>query len=169
MGTAELLSRLAENVSVRRAFGAAYEKDGLLIIPVALVAGGGGGGGGTYPPPVATASGAAASGAAASGAAASGAATSGATASGAAISSADVADVAGGGDGQTAAGRPAGSGSGGGFGGLIMPVGVYVVNGDQVRWVPAVDVTVIVLASLGAVRLLAGLGSRARRRRLTTG
>jgi uncharacterized spore protein YtfJ len=142
MGTQELLSRLAENVSVRRAFGAAYEKDGLLIIPVALVAGGGGGGDRTYPPPGAAASGTAASG------------TGGA-------------DVAGHHAGQPVDGLPAGSGSGGGFGGLIMPVGVYVVNGDQVRWVPAVDVTVLVLASLGAVRLLVGLGSRARRRRLS--
>jgi hypothetical protein len=25
-----------------------------------------------------------------------------------------------------------------------MPVGVYVVKGDQVRWVPAMDVTVVV-------------------------
>jgi hypothetical protein len=44
-----------------------------------------------------------------------------------------------------------------------MPLGVYVVNGDQVRWVPVVDVTVVVLASLGVVRLLAGLRTRARR------
>jgi len=32
---------------VSRAFGTAYEKDGSLVIPVALVAGGGGGGEGT--------------------------------------------------------------------------------------------------------------------------
>ena len=57
------------------------------------------------------------------------------------------------------------AGSGGGFGGLVMPVGVYVVQGDQVRWVPAVDVTVIVLAGLSAVRLLVGLGTRVRRHR----
>jgi uncharacterized spore protein YtfJ len=142
MTTQELLSRLAENVSVRRAFGTAYEKDGLLIIPVALVAGGGGGGDGTYPSPAATP------------AAAPPAAT-------------PAADLAGDGAPQQAATGPAGSNSGGGFGGLIMPVGVYVVNGDQVRWVPAVDVTIMVLAGLGAVRLLAGLGSRARRRRLS--
>ncbi len=49
MGAQELMSRLSENLSVRRAFGAAYEKDGLLVIPVALVAGGGGGGEGTMP------------------------------------------------------------------------------------------------------------------------
>src|SRR5262245_46219700 len=44
MDVEHLLARASENLSVRRAFGAAYEKDGMLIIPVALVAGGGGGG-----------------------------------------------------------------------------------------------------------------------------
>jgi hypothetical protein len=39
-----LLAKAADNLSVRRAFGTAYEKDGVLIIPVAIVAGGGGGG-----------------------------------------------------------------------------------------------------------------------------
>jgi hypothetical protein len=38
-----LLAKAADNLSVRRAFGTAYEKDGILIIPVAIVAGGGGG------------------------------------------------------------------------------------------------------------------------------
>ena len=49
MDTHELMGRLSENLSACRAFGAAYEKDGLLVIPVALVAGGGGGGEGTMP------------------------------------------------------------------------------------------------------------------------
>ena len=44
MGTDESTSRIADRLSVRRAFGSAYEKNGLLVIPVALVAGGGGGG-----------------------------------------------------------------------------------------------------------------------------
>ena len=38
--------------------------------------------------------------------------------------------------------------SGGGCGGLVMPAGVYVVKGDQVRRVPAVDVTVVVGSNL---------------------
>jgi hypothetical protein len=38
-----LLRKVSDDLSVRRAFGTAYEKDGLLIIPVAMVAGGGGG------------------------------------------------------------------------------------------------------------------------------
>ena len=44
MDVENLLAKASDNFSVRRAFGAAYEKDGTLIIPVALVAGGGGGG-----------------------------------------------------------------------------------------------------------------------------
>ncbi len=47
MDVEDLLAAASENLSVRRAFGTAYEKDGMLIIPVALVAGGGGGGTGT--------------------------------------------------------------------------------------------------------------------------
>jgi uncharacterized spore protein YtfJ len=43
----ELLAKVAQHLSVSRAFGTAYEKDGSLVIPVALVAGGGGGGEGT--------------------------------------------------------------------------------------------------------------------------
>ena len=49
MDIENILARAAENLSVRRVFGAAYEKDGMVIIPVALVAGGGGGGGDTAP------------------------------------------------------------------------------------------------------------------------
>ena len=40
MDAGNLLDKVSDNLSVRRAFGAAYEKDGTLIIPVALVAGG---------------------------------------------------------------------------------------------------------------------------------
>jgi uncharacterized spore protein YtfJ len=43
----ELLNKVGQNLSVKRAFGVAYEKSDALIIPVALVAGGGGGGEGT--------------------------------------------------------------------------------------------------------------------------
>jgi uncharacterized spore protein YtfJ len=47
----ELLGKVAQHLSVSRAFGTAYEKDGSLVIPVALVAGGGGGGEGASGPP----------------------------------------------------------------------------------------------------------------------
>ncbi len=44
MDIEKLLSKAADEASVRRAFGAAIERDGILVIPVAWVAGGGGGG-----------------------------------------------------------------------------------------------------------------------------
>ena len=132
MNTRELMDRMAENLSVRRSFGAAYEREGLLIIPVALVAGGGGGGEGPIKPPPAT----------------------GHTR---AIEAA-----------QPANGAPFDSqpptGTGGGFGGLVLPVGVYVVKGDHVRWVPAFDATLIALASLSVVRVFLSLMKNARRR-----
>ena len=114
MDIKDLLHRATENISVSRAFGAAYEKDGVLVIPVALVAGGCGGGEGSS--------------------------TLG-------NSSND--------DGMEASGTHQGdSGSGGGFGGVVLPVGAYVVKDEQVRWIPAVNVTVIVIAVLFAIRLL---------------
>ncbi len=49
MDLKDLLSRASDHLSVGRAFGNAYEREGSLIIPVALVAGGGGGGGTNEP------------------------------------------------------------------------------------------------------------------------
>lgn len=118
MNSKDLLGQLAEHLSVRRAFGTAYERDGLLVIPVALVAGGGGGGEGTV--------------------------------------------LLGDGTGGSAGTAP--SGSGGGFGGLVLPIGTYVVKDDSVRFVPVVNVTVIVLAGLSLVRLLVRSRGRGRRR-----
>jgi hypothetical protein len=129
-----LLAKAADNLSVRRAFGTAYETNGMLVIPVAIVAGGGGGGtarnrrgnpaAGPGSPP-----------------------EEGATAQ----------DMT-----PQDAGRTE---TGGGMGGLVLPSGVYVVRGDVVRWVPAVDVTVAALASLGLARILARTWTRQRRRR----
>ena len=134
MDVENLLAKTSDSLSVRRAFGTAYEKDGMLIIPVAMVAGGGGGGTsrtrrgnsaarpGTSPEEDATA------------------------------------------DGAT----PQDSGpmdAGGGFGGLVLPSGAYVVKGDQVRWVPAVDTTLLVLAGLSLARVLARTWGRRRGRR----
>jgi hypothetical protein len=36
-------------------------------------------------------------------------------------------------------------------------VGVYVVKGEQVRWIPAFDPTLIVLGGLGVLRILMSL------------
>ena len=134
MEVEKLLAQVADNLSVRRAFGTGYEKDGMLIIPVAIVAGGGGGGAGRNrrgdqdagpdgPPE-------------------------------AAVTADDSA--------PQDSGR---TGAGGGFGGLVLPSGAYVVKGDQVRWVPAVDVTIVVLASLSMMRMLARAWTRQRKHR----
>jgi uncharacterized spore protein YtfJ len=131
MDAADLLTKLSDNLSVRRAFGTAYEKDGVLVIPVALVAGGGGGGtarprhGDPAADPLYE---------------------GGPMAPGAPPPHPEPADA------------------GGGFGGLVWPAGAYVMNGDQVRWVPAVDPTIIVLASLTLVQILARTWTRSRRR-----
>jgi uncharacterized spore protein YtfJ len=133
-----ILARAAENLSVRRAFGTAYEKDGMLIIPVALVADGGGGGTGT-----------------------------------ARTRNGDSATGPGGPAGAGPAGHdaaardPGRTDAGGGFGGLVLPSGAYVVKGDQVRWVPAVDATIVALASLTLVRVLVRSWARRRMRHRT--
>ena len=135
MDVGTILEKAAENLSVRRAFGTAYEKDDMLIIPVALVAGGGGGGTGTR------------------------------TRSGDSAARPDALPGAGPPGHDAAAQDPEGTGAGGGFGGLVLASGVYVVKGDQVRWVPAVDVTIVVLASLSLVRVLARAWTRRSKRR----
>jgi hypothetical protein len=134
MDVENLLAKAADNFSVRRAFGIAYEKDGMLIIPVAIVAGGGGGG----------------------------------TARTRRGNLAASPDDPPGEDTTAHDATPQDSGrteAGGGFGGLVLPSGAYVVKGDQVRWVPAVDVTITVLASLSLVRVLARAWCRQRQRR----
>ena len=132
MDVGNLLMKASDNLSVRRAFGTAYEKDGILIIPVAMVAGGGGGG--TARPrqagPPADAS----------------------------PEGSPAAQEATAQDSQRAD-------TGGGFGGVVLPAGAYVVKGDQVRWVPAVDMTIVVLTTLGVARILARMWTRSGRRR----
>lgn len=88
-----------------------------------------------------------------------------------------VARVSGGagsgwGSGEVGGGREAtrgegtGSGGGGGFGVHVRPLGVYVVEGTQVRWQPALDIGRVILGGqlVGAVALLV-LASVLRRRR----
>ena len=43
---ADVLSRVGDQISVRRVFGEPVERDGVLVIPVAVAVGGGGGGSG---------------------------------------------------------------------------------------------------------------------------
>jgi hypothetical protein len=134
MDVGKLLMKVSDDLSVHRAFGTAYEKDDMLIIPVALVTGGGGGG--TARP--------------------------------------RHRDPEGGPDSlpeESPAGPDATpqdserTEAGGGFGGLVLPSGAYVVKDGQVRWVPAVDMTIVVLASLSLVRVVARTWTRSRRRR----
>ena len=128
MDAGNLLEKVSDNLSVRRAFGTAYEKDGMLIIPVAIVAGGGGAG---------TAR-----------------ARRGNLAGPDGLAEEDLAAHG------AAPQAPGQMDAGGGFGGLVLPAGVYVVKGDQVRWVPAVDVTIVVLASLSLAWVLARTWAR---------
>jgi uncharacterized spore protein YtfJ len=123
----ELLARVGQNLSVSRAFGTAYEKDGSLVIPVALVAGGGGGGEGPTGSPT----------------------------DAPADAEPEVDDV-----------TPTLelSGSGGGFGGVVMPAGVYVVKDDQVRWVPAVNANLVIVVTSLTLRMIARARRKARRR-----
>jgi len=132
MDVENLLAKAADNLSVRRAFGAAYEKDGMLIIPAAMVAGGGGGG------------------------------TARTRRGNSALGS--VSPPGEGAAAHEAAPQDSGRAeAGGGFGGLVLPSGAYVVKDGQVRWVPAVDVTIAVLASLSLVRVLARTWTRSSR------
>ena len=127
MDVEKLLAKVGDNLSVRRAFGGAYEKDGVLIIPVALVAGGGGGG----------------------------------TSRPRHRDSAVRPDAPAAPDATPTESER--TDAGGGFGGLVLPAGAYVVRGDQVRWVPAVNPTLVVMASLSLVRILTSAWVRGRR------
>lgn len=63
-----------------------------------------------------------------------------------------VAFVAGGGGGGQGTDEKANQGEGGGFGGVVYPIGAYVIRDDQVRFVPAVNVTRLITAVLFVVR-----------------
>ena len=65
----------------------------------------------------------------------------------------------GGGDGAPETGIPS---NGGGFGGMSWPLGVYMVRGEDVKWVPIIDPTRLAIAAIGLVKI--GLKVRAVRR-----
>jgi uncharacterized spore protein YtfJ len=96
MDVNQLMQQTRDTLTVSRLFGEPHERNGVTVIPVAVVRGGGGGGQG---------------------------------------------------EGSGPEGVGSGSGSGGGFGLAGKPAGVYVVQGDGVRWRPAVDVNRIVLGA----------------------
>jgi uncharacterized spore protein YtfJ len=57
MNAQEILGQTRDMLTVKRVFGDPYERDGVLLVPVARVRGGGGGGGGEGGPPGAETSG----------------------------------------------------------------------------------------------------------------
>ncbi|TML85817.1 MAG: hypothetical protein E6G06_21675 [Actinobacteria bacterium] len=120
-----LLGRIGDSISGHKSFGPAFEKDGILLIPVAYVFGGGGGGEGEEPAQ----------------------------------------------PGKDKADKPESNqkkGSGGGYGLVTWPIGAYVVQDGQVRWVPVIDpglmMTSGALAIAVVVRSLRRKRRRARRR-----
>jgi uncharacterized spore protein YtfJ len=76
-----------------------------------------------------------------------------------------VAFVAGGGGGGDELEGPDGvaGATGSGVGGITWPIGAYVIKEGNVRWMPAVDVTLIALGGLVVMRTV--LKIRARRHR----
>jgi uncharacterized spore protein YtfJ len=114
MDPIELMTQARDALTVKRVFGEPYERDGVTLIPAAVVRGGAGGGQGE------------------------------------------------GSEGETRTG----SGAGGGFGVVAKPAGVYVIEGDNVRWQPAVDVNRIVLGGqiVAIVALLVLRGALRHRR-----
>ncbi len=66
-----------------------------------------------------------------------------------------VAMVAGGwGGGERPSGADTGPETGSGSGGLARPLGVYVLRDGKVRWVPAVNATLVAITALIVVRRL---------------
>ena len=125
-----------DTFTVRRVFGEAYERDGVLVVPVARVTGvmgtGAGGGEGEGDAPAWTAR------RPIGGPHRRTRETSPADAVQSAEPSAQD-DATSDGTGR-ANGRGSGHGGGGGFGTRVRPLGVYVVAPGGVRWRPAVDV-----------------------------
>ena len=109
-----LIGRIGDSISGHKSFGPAFEKDGILVIPVAYVFGGGGGGEGEEPP------------------------------------------------------KPDGAepkkGAGGGYGLVTWPIGAYVVQDGQVRWMPVIDPALVMTTGALAFAVLIRSLRRKRRR-----
>ena len=110
----EVFGRAAESAQVRRVFGEPIEREGLIVVPTAVVRAAAGGGQGRGPKE----------------------------------------------DGSDS------EGTGGGYGFIARPAGVFVIRGDQVEWRPALDVGKVILGGqLVAVTALLVLRSILRRNR----
>ena len=109
-----LIGRIGDSISGHKSFGPSFEKDGILVIPVAYVFGGGGGGEGEEPP------------------------------------------------------KPDGAepkkGAGGGYGLVTWPIGAYVVQDGQVRWMPVIDPALMMTTGALAFAVLIRSLRRKRRR-----
>ena len=128
-----MLERFRDAVTVKRVYGDPIERDGVMVIPAANVRGGWGCGGGGA---AGRAGELAAEGEAAS-------LTGAASASG--IEGAE-------GELEAQARAVGGFGYGVGGGVTVSPAGAYVIRGDDVEWVPAVDVNrTIVIGCVTAV------------------
>ncbi|MEY2459525.1 MAG: hypothetical protein QOG30_1355 [Acidimicrobiaceae bacterium] len=53
-----------------------------------------------------------------------------------------------------------GEGKGGGVGHLSWPIGAYVVRNGNVRWMPAVDATIVAVAAIGLLKRIVKLRHR---------
>ncbi len=74
------------------------------------------------------------------------------------IPAALVIGAGGGGSGEGPEGSAnAGKGGGGGHASVTWPLGAYVIRGDRVRWVPALDATRVALA---VIRLACAVAKR---------
>ena len=113
---AAVLGRIGDSVTGHKSFGPSFEKDGILVIPVAYVFGGGGGGEGEEP-------------------------------------------------GKPGEAGPK-KGLGGGFGLVSWPIGAYVVQNDQLRWVPVIDPALMLTTSaLALATVIRALRRKKARRR----
>jgi uncharacterized spore protein YtfJ len=57
-------------------------------------------------------------------------------------------------DDQQSPDAPQSMGSGGGLGGVVVPLGVYVVKGNDVTWKPVLQPMLLALPVIGLLRLL---------------
>lgn len=67
-----------------------------------------------------------------------------------------VAAVGGGGGGGSGEQQGEGKGGGGGFGMSARPAGIYVIKGDEVKWIPAFDMNRVIMGGqiVGVIALL---------------
>ena len=113
MQAREILAQARDAMNARRVFGEPIDRDGVTIVPVMRLLGGAGGGGGEENASLGGAAG---------------------------VMTDAVADATTDASIEPAAGLQGAAASFGvGFGVKASPAGVYVIKGDDVRWLPAVE------------------------------